>query len=66
MEGLISLGVDGMFTNFPDLLAELEVPNTGSPPLLPLVIASGAFAVCARLAIFGGWLLLRGCDSSSL
>jgi glycerophosphoryl diester phosphodiesterase len=58
MEDLISLGVDGMFTNFPDLLAELTVPDTGGPPLLPLVVASGAFAVCAPLAIFG-WLLLQ-------
>lgn len=58
MEELISLGVDAMFTNFPDLLAELTVPDTGGPPLLPLIVASGAFVVCAPLAIFG-WLLLR-------
>jgi glycerophosphoryl diester phosphodiesterase len=65
MEDLISLGVDGMFTNFPDLLAELTVPDTGGPPLLPLIFTSGVLAVCAPLAIFG-WLLLRGRDSSSL
>ena len=59
MEDLISLGVDGMFTNFPDLLAELTVPDTGGPPLLPLIVVSGVFAVCTPLAIFG-WLLLRG------
>jgi glycerophosphoryl diester phosphodiesterase len=64
MEGLISLGVDGMFTNFPDLLAELTVPDTGGPPLSPLIVASGAFAVCAPLAILG-WLLLRGRASRS-
>jgi len=58
MKELISLGVDAMFTNFPDLLAELTVPDTGGPPLLPLIVASGAFVVCAPLAIFG-WLLLR-------
>jgi glycerophosphoryl diester phosphodiesterase len=50
MEDLISLGVDGMFTNFPDLLAKLTLPTTGGPPLLPLIVASGAFAVCAPLA----------------
>jgi glycerophosphoryl diester phosphodiesterase len=59
MEDLISLGVDGMFTNFPDLLAELTVPDTGGPPLLPLIVAAGTFAVCTPLAILG-WLLLRG------
>ncbi len=41
MEELISLGVDGMFTNFPDLLAELTVLDTGGPPLLPSILASG-------------------------
>jgi glycerophosphoryl diester phosphodiesterase len=65
MENLISLGVDGMFTNFPDLLAELTVPDTGGPPLLTLIFTSGVLAVCAPLAIFG-WLLLRECNSSSL
>jgi glycerophosphoryl diester phosphodiesterase len=64
MEELISLGVDGMFTNFPDLLAELTVPDTGGPPLSPLVVASGAFVVCIPLAIFG-WLLLWGRASRS-
>ena len=58
MEDLISLGVDAMFTNFPDLLVELTVPDTGGPPLLPLIVASGAFVVCTPLAIVG-WLLLR-------
>jgi len=58
MEGLISLGVDAMFTNFPDLLADLTVPDTGGPPLLPL-IASGTLAVCAPLAILGSLLLRR-------
>ena len=58
MEDLISLGVDGMFTNFPDLLAGLTVPDTGGPPLLPLMMASGAFAGFPPLAIFV-WLLLR-------
>jgi glycerophosphoryl diester phosphodiesterase len=58
MGELISLGVDGMFTNFPDLLAELTVPDTGGPPILPLIVASGAFVVCTPLAIVG-WLLLR-------
>jgi glycerophosphoryl diester phosphodiesterase len=64
MEELISLGVDGMFTNFPDLLAELTVPDTGGPPLSPLVVASGAFVVCTPLAMFG-WLLLWGRASRS-
>ena len=64
MEDLISLGVDGMFTNFPDLLAELTVPDTGGPPLSPLVVASGAFVVCTPLAMFG-WLLLWGRASRS-
>ena len=32
MKDLISLGVDGMFTNFPDLLAGLTIPDTGGPP----------------------------------
>ncbi len=58
MEELISLGVDGMFTNFPDLLAELTVPDTGGPPILPLIFASGTLVICAPLAIFG-WLLLQ-------
>ena len=35
MKDLISLGVDGMFTNFPDLLAGLTVPDTGGPPSCP-------------------------------
>ena len=64
MEELISLGVDVMFTNFPDLLTELTVPDTGGPSLLPLIVASGALAVCTPLAIFG-WLLLRGRASRS-
>jgi glycerophosphoryl diester phosphodiesterase len=64
MEELTSLGVDGMFTNFPDLLAELTVPDTGGPPLSPLVVASGAFVVCTPLAMFG-WLLLWGRASRS-
>jgi glycerophosphoryl diester phosphodiesterase len=64
MEELISLGVDGMFTNFPDLLAELTVPDTGGPPLLPLIVASGTLVICAPLAIFG-WVLLRRYTSRS-
>ena len=59
MEELISLGVDGMFTNFPDLLAELTVPDTGGLPFLPLIVASGALVACITLAIVG-WLLLWG------
>lgn len=58
MKALISRGVDGMFTNFPDRLTGLSVPNTGGPPLSLLAVA-GALAVCGPLAIFG-WLLLRG------
>jgi hypothetical protein len=53
-----------MFTNFPDILAELTVPDTGGPPLLPLIFASGAFVVCTPLAIVG-WLLLRRYTSRS-
>jgi glycerophosphoryl diester phosphodiesterase len=64
MEELISLGVDGMFTNFPDLLAELTVPDTGGLPFLPLIVASGALVACITLAIVG-WLLLRGCAPRS-
>ena len=38
------LGVDGLFTNFPDLLAGLTMPNTGGPPL-SLLATAGALAV---------------------
>ena len=62
MEELISLGVDGMFTNFPDLLAELTVPDTGGLPLLPLILASGTLLICVPLA---GWLLWRRRASKS-
>jgi glycerophosphoryl diester phosphodiesterase len=65
MEELISLGVDGMFTNFPDLLAELTVPDTGGLPLLPLILASGAFVVCILLAIVGRLLLRRHISRST-
>ncbi len=58
MEALISVGVDAMFTNFPDILARLTVPNTGGPPPLPLLVASGALAVCGPLGILG-WLFVR-------
>jgi hypothetical protein len=56
----VRLGVDGLhlFTNFPDLLAGLTVPNIGAPPL-SLLATVGALAVYGPLAIFG-WLLLRG------
>ena len=47
------LGVDGLFTNFPDLLAGLTMLNTGGPPL-SLLATAGALAVYDPLAIFGG------------
>ena len=46
------LGVDGLFTNFPDLLAGLTMPNTGGPPL-SLLATAGALAVYDPLAILG-------------
>jgi hypothetical protein len=48
----VRLGVDGLFTNFPDLLAGLTMPNTGGPPL-SLLATAGALAVYDPLAIFG-------------
>jgi hypothetical protein len=40
----VRLGVDGLFTNFPDLLAGLRMLNTAGPPL-SLPATAGALAV---------------------
>jgi hypothetical protein len=48
----VRLGVDGLFTNFPDLLAGLTMLNTAGPPL-SLPATAGALAVYGPLAIFG-------------
>src|SRR5215207_487859 len=44
----VRLGVDGLFTNFPGLLAGLTVPNGGGPSL-SLLATAGA------LAVYGPW-----------
>ena len=55
MEALVSLGIDGMFTNFPNRMVGL--PDTGGPPLWPLLAAGVALAACGALGLFR--LLLR-------
>ena len=44
--------MDGLCTNFPDLVAGLTMPNTGGPPL-SLLATAGVLAVYGPLAIFG-------------
>jgi hypothetical protein len=53
----VRLGVNGLLTNFPELLAGLTMPNTGGPPL-SLLTTAGALAVYGPLGDLR--LLLRG------